>query len=379
MQPFQKFMIVGELVMQAFFPQTWRQHWVVLSLSGALATTTALAQTTTPQPSAPVPQPSAPLPAKDAPRAPLREAVQQNRDTIEQNRENRETTREQNRENRELNRDNREATRDQNRDNRELNRDPRAPASTSTDQRRDDRLERREERRERLRAGLGVALEAAANGLRLSNLQPNSTFGTAGLRNDDVILRVGDRRFSNNGEFYDWIATVQPGQQLGIVVLRDGREQTINWTPTAEWIREFSAHDQVTANNGQLGITLDAQQTQAAIVAAVAPGSLAERAGIRPRDQIVSLNGTKISTAQEFEAQAGRLDSSSAIDLGFSRVVSLHSAAKPVLDIKIPLPADRRDPPATLPLPTTPRAPQPNPPRVDPSQANPGVTPALPR
>ncbi len=349
--------------MQALSKAAWYRRLSVVSLAGLFTASTVLAQTVAPSPTTPAPQPSAPLPAKDAP---LRDAVQQNRETLEQNRENREATREQNR-------DNREATRDQNRDNRELNRDKRAPAALTADQ-------RREERRERLRAGLGIALDAVANGgLRLSNLQPNSTFGTAGLRNDDVILRVGDRRFSNNGEFYDWIATVQPGQQLGIVVLRDGREQTINWTPTAEWIREFNANDQVTANNGQLGITLDAQQTQAAIVAAVAPGSLAERAGIRPRDQIVSLNGTKISTAQDFEAQAARLDSSSAIDLGFSRVVSLHSAAKPVLDIKIPLPADRRDSPATLPLPVTPRSPQPNPPRVDPSQANPGVTPALPR
>jgi C-terminal processing protease CtpA/Prc len=365
------------MTMRAFFQQAWRQRWAALSMSGALAATTALAQTTTPQPPAPV-QPS--TPAATQPATPVRDAVQQNRDTIEQNRENREAVRDQNRENREQNRDNRDAARDQNRDNRELNRDTRAPAATTTEQRRDDRLDRREERRERLRAALGFALDAAANnGLRLSNLQPNSTFGTAGLRNDDVILRVGDRRFNNNGEFYDWISTVQPGQQLGIVVLRNGREQTINWTPTAEWLREINVTEQVTANNGQLGITLDNQQTQAAIVAAVAPGSMAERAGIRARDQIVSLNGQKISSAQDFEAQSARIEANGPLDLGFSRVVSLHSAAKPVLDIQIPLPADRRDPPAALPMPTTPRAPQPSPPRVDPSQANPGVTPPLPR
>lgn len=335
--------------MQAFSKQAWQRRWAALSLGGLLTASSALAQTTTPQPVTPVPttpQPSQTQPSKAAPRPAMRDAREKARDTAEQNRENREATREQNR-------DNREAARDQNRDER-------APAANTAD--------RREERRERLRAGLGVVLEAAANnGLRLSNLQPNSTFGTAGLRNDDVIVRVGDRRFNNNGEFYDWVATVQPGQQLGIVVLRDGREQTINWTPTAEWIREFNSNDQATAPHGQLGITLDAQQTQAAIVATVAPGSLAERAGIRPRDQIVSLNGTKIGNAQEFETQAGQLDSSGAIDLGFSRVVSLHSAAKPVTSITIPLP-ERRDS-NTLPLPTTPRSPQ----------ANPGVTPALPR
>jgi C-terminal processing protease CtpA/Prc len=365
--------------MPSFLKHAWQRRIAALSLGGLLTASTTLAQTTAAQPVAPAPtasqpatpalQPSTPAPAQ--PTAPLRDTIQQNRETLEQNRENRDAAREQNR-------DNREAAREQNRDNRELNRDARVPAADTADQRREERLERREERRERLRAGLGVALEAAANGLRLSNLQPNSTFGAAGLRNNDVILRVGDRRFSSNAEFYDWIATAQPGQQLGLVILRDGREQTINWTPTAEWIREFNADEQVTAANGQLGITLDSQQPQAAIVAAVAPGSLAERAGIRPRDQIVSLNGERIGSAQDFQTQSARLESSGPMELGFSRVVSLHAVAKPVTNITIPLP-DRSDAPQTLPMPVTPRAPQPNPPRVNPAQSNPGVTPALPR
>jgi C-terminal processing protease CtpA/Prc len=323
--------------MQAFLKQTWQRRLAALSLGGLFVASPLLAQTV---PAPVTPQPVVPAPAKDTPRPALRDAIEKNRETREENRENREVTRE------------------QNRDNRELNRDTRANSVSPAD---------RAERRERVLTRLGVALNAATNGLRLSNVQPNSAFGTAGLRNDDVILRVGDRRFADNAAFHDWLLTVQPGQQFGIVVQRNGREETINWTPTEQWSRDFNADDQVAAPRGQLGITLDAQQTQAAIVAEVAPGSLADRAGIRPRDQIVSLNGEKVGNAADFQNLSGRIDASGPIDLGFSRVVSLHSAAKPVTSITIPLP-ERRDAPNTLPMPVTPRVPQPNP----------SVTPPLP-
>ena len=169
---------------------------------------------------------------------------------------------------------------------------------------------------------------------------------------------------------------MQPGQRLGITVLRDGREETVNWTPTEQWTRDFNAdYQHVAADQGTLGITIDAENSQAAIVLQVAPGSLADRAGIRPRDQIDSLNGDKIRTAQEFLTKAAQLEGKTQIDLGYSRVVTLTSVAKPLTEITIPLP-DRRDAPATLPLPVTPQS---NAPRIVPSQANPGVTPVVPR
>jgi C-terminal processing protease CtpA/Prc len=377
--------------MQAFMKSTWQRRMAALSLGGLLTATPLLAQSTIPEipplptnspaaqlpttpptatppaatppaavPPAAVPQPRA-QPTLDNARPGLRDALDRNRATREANRDNRQDAREQNR-------DSREDARDQNRDNRELNRDIRANSVEPA------------ERRDRVRERLGFALNAAANGLAIANIQQNSAFGTAGFRNNDVILRVGDRRFTNNAAFYTWLNTVQPGQPVAIVVQRGGREETINWTPTEQWTREYNAdyQDHVSANSGTLGITLDAHQPQAAIVVEVAPGSLADRAGIRPRDQIDSLNGEKIRNAKEFHAWAGRLDGQDKVDLGFTRVVTLTSAAKPVTNITIPLP-EGRDAPATLPMPITPRSPQPNVPRLDPAQANPGVTPPAPR
>ncbi len=342
--------------MQAFLKTVWQRRIAALSLGGLFAASQLLAQGTVPElppalkqspattppvtpqtPSAaPMAQPVAPQPTPEL-RPGLRDAIEQNRAT------------------REANRDNRQDAREQNRDNRELNRDTRAnsiePAGRADD---------RQERRERLRERLGFALNSATNGLRVENLQQNSTFAGAGFRNNDVILRVGDQRFNSNAAFYNWLTTVQPGQRFGITVLRDGREETVNWTPTEQWTREFNAdYQNVAADQGTLGITIDAENSQAAIVATVAPGSLADRAGIRPRDQIDSLNGEKIRTAQEFLTKAARLDGKAQIDLGFTRVVTLTSVAKPLTEITIPLP-DRREAPATLPLPVTPRAPQPD-------------------
>ena len=55
----------------------------------------------------------------------------------------------------------------------------------------------------------------------------------------------------------------------------------------------------------QLGI--DADQ-QGVVVTEVEPGGLAARAGLRPRDIIVSINGNAISTAKVFEETLGKSD-----------------------------------------------------------------------
>ena len=184
--------------MQAFLKSGWQRRIAALSLGGLFAASPLLAQSTvpelppalkqpplttppvTPQTPAPAPtvQPAAPQPTPEL-RPGLRDALERNRAT------------------RETNRDNRQDAREQNPDNRELNRDTRAnslePAGRAND---------RQERRERLRERLGFALNAATNGLRVENLRQNSVFAGAGVRNNDVILRVGDQRFNNNPAFF---------------------------------------------------------------------------------------------------------------------------------------------------------------------------------
>ncbi len=320
--------------MQAFLKQAWQRRLTALSLGSLLTASPLLAQGTVPL-AAPAP------PAKEAPR-PVRDAVEQNREI------------------RETNQDNREVVRDQNQLNREQNRDNRADAIDPT-----DRRDERQDRRQRIFSRIGAALNTATDGITISEVQPNTAFGSAGFRNNDVILRVGDRRFNDNPDFFNWLTTVQPGQKLGITVQRDGREETINWTPSEQWSREFNADYQadVSENQATLGITLDAHHPQAAVVAEVSPGSLADRAGIRPRDKIDSLNGEKIRNAQDFGMLVSKLGGQAQIDLGFTRVVNLTSVAKPVTTITIPLP-DRGNPAGTLPMPVTPRP-----------RANPATTP----
>lgn len=245
-------------------------------------------------------------------------------------------------------------TTDANRDDRRFSVDPgnrddrRDNRQDSRDNRRDDRTDRRDARvsatvQNRAFSRLGVQVDVAArgNGLSISTVQPNSVFATAGFRTNDVLLRVGDRRFTDTVVFYDWLATVQPNQRIAFVVLRDGREETLYWTPTEQWITEYKTIIQeVPAATGGLGIILD-QQQNAAIVADVEPNSPADRAGIQRRDEIISVNNDKIRNPQDFQAATAKLDANANAEFGVVRFLSVQPGTGPAVTTQSTV--ERRD------------------------------------
>jgi S1-C subfamily serine protease len=178
--------------------------------------------------------------------------------------------------------------------------------------------------------GLQIGAAPQGNGLAISSVQPNSVFATAGFRTNDVILRVGDRRFNDDVVFYNWLATVRPNQPVSIVVLRDGREQTINWTPTAQWIEEYTTVTKEVAlpgNANTLGIYLDPQVQDAAVVADVEPNSAAHKAGVQRNDYIDAVNGERVRSPQDFQALTANVQANANTELTVSRQLKVQLGA----------------------------------------------------
>lgn len=176
----------------------------------------------------------------------------------------------------------------------------------------------------------GINWGGAGGQMAIASLAPNSLATQIGFRPGDQIVAVNHVRISSPSDFQRVIATVQPGVQLPIVVYRNGVQQTLYWSPNNSYgVSQQQAYQQnsyaeqsyASPAGGEafLGVTLDPSYSGGALVTQVAPGSPAERAGIRQGDMIVRLNHQQVHSANDLTAAIGRMSAGSTIDLAVSR------------------------------------------------------------
>jgi hypothetical protein len=135
------------------------------------------------------------------------------------------------------------------------------------------------------------------DGLTIRTIQPQSVFFDSGLRPGDVILSIDNRPILNQSEF-SRIVTTYHSQQIPLVIMRGGRQQTIFLTRPQEFA-VAQRQPGITSGQAMLGVSMDARIPDAAIVSRVAPASPAERAGLQPGDMIIALNNQPIGSSHQ--------------------------------------------------------------------------------
>lgn len=78
--------------------------------------------------------------------------------------------------------------------------------------------------------GVSVALSGGSDGLRLSAVMPDTAAARAGLRNGDVIVRLGDEPIDSFAELRRVLAQKRPGDAVSVVYLRDGDDHLTSAT-----------------------------------------------------------------------------------------------------------------------------------------------------
>ena len=79
------------------------------------------------------------------------------------------------------------------------------------------------------RAWLGVMLSHNENeGLTVERVLPGSPASQAGLREEDLIRKLNDKRVKDVSSFLECIEDIGPGSDVVLVIDREGEEQTIN-------------------------------------------------------------------------------------------------------------------------------------------------------
>jgi serine protease Do len=177
-----------------------------------------------------------------------------------------------------------------------------------------------------VRGWLGIAIEPMredvaktfklqdASGALVTQVTPGSPADKAGLVPEDVVVKADARKISDNGDLSRYISSRPPGSTVKLEVIRGGVAKSIS-VVLGTFPDEASDDESTEAKRGRLGMTLQdltpsmaerlelPRGTKGPIVMDVEAGEPAEKAGLVPRDVIVSVNGNPVSSVEQFEAQ----------------------------------------------------------------------------
>ncbi|HET6373047.1 MAG TPA: DegQ family serine endoprotease [Candidatus Polarisedimenticolia bacterium] len=162
-----------------------------------------------------------------------------------------------------------------------------------------------------------------AHGAIVSQVNPGSPAARAGIEQGDIILSVNGERIDDTNVLRNRIASAQPGNQLNLTVLRDGKERTVKVT-----LGEFEASTaaqsgrdrEPNGGHGRLGLTVQPltrdlagqlqldPSTGGVVITGIDPEGPAASSGLQEGDVIVSANRRKVGSAKDLSDAIGASD-----------------------------------------------------------------------
>jgi len=143
---------------------------------------------------------------------------------------------------------------------------------------------------------------SSANGAVVTEVEPNSAGGKAGLRIGDVITKLNGQSVTDAGELQMEVGQKRPGDTIQLDVMREGKAMSIPVTLEAMGATNGGATVAGDHEKGRWGLSLgelspdtrDQLQIPSAVHGAVVqdvqPGSPADNAGLQRGDVIVEVN-----------------------------------------------------------------------------------------
>lgn len=190
------------------------------------------------------------------------------------------------------------------------------------------------------------------SGVVVEEVQEGSPAEKAGFREGDLVVEFDGERVRSTRQFTRLVQETPAGREVQVVVMRDGNRTALSVAPRASEGRGFRFfHDddgprilfppaqpappappapprppafeffpqieRFFGSSGRLGITVDSLSDQLAtyfgvdegvLVTAVSSGSVAEKAGVRAGDVIVSIDGAAVASTSDLSRRVSRLE-----------------------------------------------------------------------
>jgi serine protease Do len=163
-----------------------------------------------------------------------------------------------------------------------------------------------------LAAGLGLDLQSGA---LVSDVTPGSAAARAGLKRGDVILGYQGRPVIDSNTLRNEVAATQPGSNIKLEVLRDGKKSEI--TATLDELSVASNRQprgEAGGGSGRFGMTVEPvtpeiaaqwelpNDTKGVVISDLDPSGAAAAAGLREGDVIQQVNGKSVRSGEELKA-----------------------------------------------------------------------------
>ncbi len=140
---------------------------------------------------------------------------------------------------------------------------------------------------------LGMTIDGEGDqGIVISKVEEAGAAAKSGLRANDRVVSVDNRPFKHARQFEAYLAS-HGGRSMPIVVVRDGQQQTIVYTPPMR-----------AGDSAWLGVYLEEaeNETKGARITQVYPAGPASRSGLQPGDTITQVDDQKIANASDLIA-----------------------------------------------------------------------------
>jgi len=149
-------------------------------------------------------------------------------------------------------------------------------------------------------------------GALVGQVVPGSPAEKAGLKAGDVIITYDGKEISQMSMLPAMVANTHVGEKIELVLVRDGKKQSISVEIGKLEDVETVVADTETGSSKKLGLTVQAltakiaeslgiEETQGLIVSDINPGSAAAEAGILRGDIILEINREKIESVDQYK------------------------------------------------------------------------------
>lgn len=166
-------------------------------------------------------------------------------------------------------------------------------------------------------------------GALVSSVEKGSPAAKGGLEPGDVILGIDGKTIEAAGELPAAVATKMPGETARLQVWRKGETRNIDVKVGSFGEEKVAASEAPSADKGRLGVAVrpltPEEQRQAEVKGGLLveqSGGAAKRAGIRPGDIIVAVNGQSIAEIDQLRGIIAKSGKKAAIliERGDSRI-----------------------------------------------------------
>jgi len=158
-------------------------------------------------------------------------------------------------------------------------------------------------------------------GVLVNQVEPGSPADKAGVKQGDVLRTLNGQTVDGTARFRSLVAGMNPGSEITLGILRDGKAETIKvtlgeqpasmagpggggrQTPSEGTLRGIAVQDLTPSIRDQLGLH---PNVRGVVISDLDPDSPAAAAGLQPGDVIQSINREPVNSVADFNRLAGR-------------------------------------------------------------------------